>query len=123
MRTQQLRTSFVPAGNYSSDYLEDIIRSYEANQQSLKALAEGRPLPQPRVLSCDDLEENRLHQKQDHLLELAALVEPTDLKQLHLILRLWHHVAIKEVAPQDISAADRLAIAAYTFTVSAAKVA
>ena len=123
MRTNQLRTNFAPTGNYSSDYLEVIIRNYEANQHSLKALAEGSPLSQPRVLSCDDLEENRLLGKQDHLLELAALVQPSDLKQLHQILRLWHQVAIKEVVPEDISIADRLVLAAYTFTVSAANTA
>ncbi len=116
MRSNKLRTRYVPAKQKSSAYLDDIIRNYRANQQTLEGLAGGSPLLQPRYCSCDDLDENRLLDKQDTLLELAAQVEPDNLEQLHQLLSLWYIVAIKEVAAQDIPMADRLALAVYKFT-------
>jgi len=121
MRHDKGETGSAEAGDHPPDYLENIIQMYHGNQQSLQALAEGRPRLGGNLLSSHDLEERRLLENQDHLLELATLVKPSSLKQVHQILTLWHQLAVREVAPHDVSIADKLVLAAFQYAETAIK--
>jgi len=101
--------------SYSPTYLENLIETYKRNQASLNALAHRRPLWTKKEFSSEALEEQRLMENQHHLLELVALVQPTNVKDVHQIMKLWHQVAIQEVAPKDISPSDKLALVAHRY--------
>jgi hypothetical protein len=115
MRQLKLRARPDQVERYSPDYLDNITQAYLANQQSLKSIAE-QTYESPRGgYDYDNFEERRLLEQQDQLLQLAALVQPSELGELKEILTLWHQVAIKEVADEDITAADKLILNVHRF--------
>ncbi len=121
MSAHEFRSNFSKSIPYSPDYLESIILTYLENQKSLRAMAEASPVPDARESAYKTLEEDRLLENQGHLLELASLMQPSNLKDIHQLLTLWYEAAIEEVAPEDVTAADKLVLATYHFVQSVAE--
>jgi len=121
MSAHEFRSDFSKSIPYSPDYLEGIISSYLENQKSLQAMAQAVPVADVRESADKTREEDRLLENQSHLLELATLMQPSSLKDIHQLLELWHEVAIKEVVPEDVTDADKLVLVTYHFVKSVAE--
>lgn len=100
---------------YPAGYLEGIREAYEQHHLALTKLS--RVLPSQNVVDPDtlDLLEHRLLKAQEQLLELGASVKLSSQEEILDILKLWHQVAVKEVAPHDVSMTDNLILAVYEY--------
>ncbi len=103
-----------PTSRYPSGHLKKIARTYQTHDATLQQVSQI--LPDAEDTLCESVEalENRILLIQEKLLELAATAQITTPEDVKDILELWHTVAIKHVAPQDISLADNLVLAVYT---------
>ena len=98
---------------YPADYLKTITQTYQDHHNALVEIAQVVPDPQSGPTDTADLYEFRILKSQEKLLELAATAEISTFEEMTDILDLWHTVAIKDVAPEDISLADLLILAVH----------
>ncbi len=98
------------ASQYPVNYIRSIHETYHEHDAVLKDLAQVTPGEDAAASQETDLMEHQLLQGQNKLLELVATMRPSSFKDISDILKFWHDVAIKSVAPHDVRLTDELVL-------------
>lgn len=107
-------------GQLPNTIIDGIITQYCEADEALKSIAAQSPNPKPQNLESDaplskTKHETALYVTQDNLLNQALAMPISSNEQFLSLLKLWHQVAINEVALNDARLTDLLVLKIYEY--------
>ena len=110
-----LEKQFHTGSRYPENYVRNIRTSYQTHNETLKKLADVRPIQSEEASVSFDLVEEHALRAQEKLLGLGACVTPSSLDEAVELLKLWHQAAILDVSDDDIPVTDKIIRAVFDY--------
>lgn len=99
---------------YPKGYMKTIGETYLYNHLALKELAMVIP-EEDTEPGVTDIDEFRLLQNQEKLVELGASLHASNLDDICNILKFWHQVTIQDMPSHGIRDSDELIMVVYNY--------